>query len=272
MIFSSRIFLTRICKSLLSKLRFRGKGTLLLAVCPRSGCVEIELFGMKFECDLSDHIQRSIFLFDYDEEAVTFIKSRISAGDVFFDIGANVGFYSYLASSLVGDSGRVFAIEPNPVTFAKLQRSIERNRIKNIQALNCGLSSEAGSLKLYLNIDKGNATATMVPHENSDTITVPVRTLSEVVTDFKIDKIAYLKIDVDGFEPEVFRGAKELLANGSVSAVQSEFCDYWLKANGSSADLLHSTLIDAGFYDIGGVPKFKENCIVDRFFLRKELR
>lgn len=267
MFYSTRLVLVKLLKNLLSRVSFRGKGTLLLAVCPKKGSVEIAIFGAKFNCDLSDHIQRSIFLFGYDTDAVSFIKSRVSPGDVFFDIGANVGFYTYLASSLVGESGRVFSFEPNPTVFAKLSNTIQANNIQNVEAMNCGLGSVPGTLNLYLNQESGNATASMVKQSNPDAIPVAVKTIADVVSEYNIERIAYLKIDVDGFEPEVFLGAKELLNNGVVSSVQSEFCDYWLRENGTSTQQLHASLLAAGFIDVNGVPHFEENCVVDRFFV-----
>ena len=65
-----------------------------------------------------------------------------------------------------------------------------------------------------------------------------------------VSLVDYLKIDVDGFEPDVFARAGNLFAAGKIKMLQSEFCDYWLRRNGSSPELLHDTLTRSGFKDV----------------------
>src|SRR4051794_7869921 len=89
-----RIVAVKMLKVLLSPFKFRGKGTILSILCPRNGEFTLFLFGYSFKCDLSEHIQRCIFLFNYDDSAESFIRKVLKPGDTFLDIGANVGFYS----------------------------------------------------------------------------------------------------------------------------------------------------------------------------------
>lgn len=263
-----RIALTKTVKGLLTPFRFRGKGRILSALCPRTGQVPVTLFGYDFRCDLSETIQRSIFLFGYDDEAERFIRDKVQVGDMFLDIGANVGFYTLLAAHLVGDRGRVIAIEPNPKTFLRLKETIEANAITNVLALNLALGRERGRLSLFTNPDGDNDTATMVAHDGRASLSVEVLTLDEIATAHEIKSIDYLKIDVDGFEPDVFAGAKGLLNDRKIKFIQAEFCDYWLRRNASSPEMLHRLITDAGFADTAGVPTFADHCIVDRFFVR----
>lgn len=240
-----------------------------MAICPKQGEIIIPLFGYIFNCDLSEHIQRNIFVFDYDEEAQHFIKNHLKAGDIFLDIGANVGFYSLLASRIVGETGKVISIEPNPKTHSKLEKTIENNNIHNITLLNIGLGKEKGMLDLFFDSNSGNDSATMVAHDSQESVKVEVWPLDEVLSKHQIDRINYLKIDVDGFEPDVFAGATSLLKQGKVDALQSEFCEYWLQANGSSPQELHDLLTQSGLKDVGGDSKFETNCLEDRFFVRR---
>ena len=264
-----QVALVRGLKVLLSPFRFRGKGTILLRICPKNVEVGISLFGYSFRCDLSEHIQRSIFLFNYDEYAELFIRKILKPGDTFLDIGANVGFYTLLAASIVGDTGQVIAIEPNPKIYSKLINTIKVNNIKNVLSLNIALGRDKGYLNLYSSPEAGNDSATMIAHDASAIIKVEVLSLDEIASIHNIDKINYLKIDVDGFEPDVFVGAKTLLAEGRIDAIQSEFCDYWLRENSSSPEMLHDFLTGSGFRDVEGSPEFVKNCIVDRFFIRR---
>ena len=107
-------------------------------------------FGAVMECDLRDVIQRTIFSFGIYEPRVTgIISQRLKEGSVFVDIGANVGYHTLLASSLVGRAGSVFSIEASPVTFATLQRNLIRNHTTNVVAINKAVSREPGRLVLY---------------------------------------------------------------------------------------------------------------------------
>jgi FkbM family methyltransferase len=265
---SLRIALTKAIKFLLSPFRFRGKGRILSAICPRVGRVRIALFGYEFWCDLSESIQRSIFLFGYDDDARRFIRDKLQPGNTFLDVGANVGFYTLLAARLVGDRGRVFAIEPNPKTFLRLKETIEANGITNVRALNLGLGRERGRLTLFTNPVGDNDTATMVTHDGLASVPVEVFTLDEIAAAHQIERIDYLKIDVDGFEPDVFAGAEGLLKDRKIKCIQAEFCDYWLRRNGSSPEMLHRLITSAGFADTNGSPAFTDQCVVDRFFVR----
>jgi len=266
-IFSLQILLVKFLKWLLSPIKFRGKGSLLLTLCPKHGEIDICLFGFAFQCDLSEHIQRRIFLFDYDSRAQKFIRENLKAGDTFLDIGANVGFYTFLGASIVGETGRVIAIEPNPKTFEKMRKTIERNRLKNVLALNIGLGSSESEVELYYNSSIGNDSATMVAHGATESVKVKVLKLDEVVSQHNIETIAYVKIDVDGFEPEVFQGAKSLLAAGGIKALQCEFSDVWLRRMKNSPESVHGFLVKSGFHDVDGHPHFVSGSTVDRFFV-----
>jgi FkbM family methyltransferase len=264
-----RLASVRILKNLLSGVRFRGKQALLNAVCPRNRVLSMTLFGYTFSCDLSEHIQRSIFLYGYDDLAQSFVKKNLKEGDVFLDIGANVGFYSLLAASIVGEKGRVVAIEPYPKTFAALKATVERNGIKNILPLNIGLGKEKGYSNLFINPAFHNDSPTMVHHEASERVRVEIVSLDMVATTHHLENIDYLKIDVEGFEPNVFAGATTLLKEKRIKIIQCEFNDYWLRKNGSSPEVLHRLLIDFGYEDVEGAPNFIVNGLVDRMFIRR---
>jgi hypothetical protein len=137
-----------------------------------------------------------------------------------------------------------------------------------VLALNLGLGRERGRLSLFTNPVGDNDTATMVKHDGLASVTVEVFTLDEIAAAHEIERIDYLKIDVDGFEPDVFAGAKGLLNDRKIRCIQAEFCDYWLRRNGSSPEMLHRLITSAGFADAHGSPTFTDQCIVDRFFVR----
>ncbi len=84
----------------------------------------------------------------WDSAEVAFLVRNLRPGDVFLDIGAHVGFSSLIVSALVGDGGSVVAIEANPVSFEWLDYNIRLNGVRNVTALNLGVSDREGTMHL----------------------------------------------------------------------------------------------------------------------------
>ena len=82
---------------------------------------------------------------------------------------------------------------------------------------------------------------------------VPVRTIDECVREWNIDRIDLMKIDVEGYEPEVFAGAARTLADGKIKAVLCEFNAHWLARAGTSSREVYRGLLDKGFVDRSGI-------------------
>ena len=101
--------------------------------------------GKVISLDLSIRSELGFVMNDNFESCIfNFIKQNLKSNDTFVDIGANWGMYSFLKSDIVGNFGKVIAIEANPVTFANLIKKIEENKIENISALNYALSYKCG--------------------------------------------------------------------------------------------------------------------------------
>ena len=90
-------------------------------------------FGGKFQVDLTDNIQRQIyFQGHYEPEITDLIKRTLKPGDTFVDIGANTGYYTVLASLLVGSEGTVHSFEPIPYIFSEMQANVSLNSLSNV--------------------------------------------------------------------------------------------------------------------------------------------
>lgn len=134
-------------------------------------------------------------------------------GELFADLGANVGSYTVLASAA---GARVIAVEPVPATFACLERNIRLNAI-DAEAHCCGLSDEPGELPFTIGLDAMNKVATA--EDSGPTVLVPVRRLDDLLG----GRVPYLmKIDVEGHEPALLAGAAETLAEPGLQAVLME--------------------------------------------------
>jgi FkbM family methyltransferase len=165
----------------------------------------------------------------------------------FVDVGANVGYYSFMVASLVGNNGKVLAFEPSLYAYEKLQSTIRKNQIVTIEAIQAGLSDISGDLQLFIPRKDGNHSPSMVANQGGDPISVPVYQLDEYLTMNRIDHVNLIKIDVEGFEPNVIRGAQNYIKNKKIGAILVEFNHYWLTENGSSPSDLYTEIIEFGF-------------------------
>jgi FkbM family methyltransferase len=234
---------------------FRGKARLFHGLCSREGERQADVFGYKMELDLADYIQRSIFLGTFEPRESAQIRNYLKPGMTFVDVGANVGYYTLLAASLVGGRGRVLALEPSPYAFDRLVETIKRNNLSQVSATQLGLGDVTGQAQLFSPLP-GNHSPSMVSNGVGRPINVPVRRLDDWIREHEIDRIDLMKIDVEGFEPNVIKGAAKYIQQGRVRAILCELNKYWLEMNGSSPSQLYHLLTSAGFVSAPGKPDF----------------
>lgn len=227
---------------------FRGKRRLLDGLVPKTGTRSARVYGASFELDLSELIQREIFLGTFEPAEGRMVARILRPGDTFIDVGANVGFFTALAARAVGPTGRVIAYEPSPVACAKLRQMVEANRLHQVEVVEAGLGATAGSETIYWSAAAGNHTPTMLPHPASDHRAVEVRTLDAEARRLDLASIALIKIDVEGFELRVFQGATGLLARHFIRRVLCEFNQPWLSLAGTSIAALAAHIEAAGFH------------------------
>lgn len=147
---------------------------------------------------------------------------------IVFDVGANKGEYSKLISDGITNA-KIFSFEPHPKTFKVLSSNC--HDIDNIKLFNCALSSKISVLKLYdYKSNDGSAHASLSSEifttvHNSELVSheVDVSTIDSICKENKIENINFLKIDVEGYELDVLKGAKSMLDNNKIKYIQFEF-------------------------------------------------
>jgi FkbM family methyltransferase len=226
--------------------RFRGKYRLLDPIVPHSGIRMAQVFGAVFELNLAEFIQRTIYMGVYELNETRMVANYLKPGMTVIDVGANVGYYTALAASKIGSSGRIYAVEPDLKSFAQLQKLLADNPIP-ARAFNFGIGLE-GTQNLYLSPASNNHAPTMVSHDDHAPIsTVTMRRLDDCLDEWNIEVCDLLKIDIEGWEAQAFAGAKRSLGSRRIRAILCEFNDFWLRAAGSSAAQLWETLVGYGY-------------------------
>jgi len=161
------------------------------------------LRGKKWVVGAGEH---GYWLGSYEMSKRKAFEEEIPKGAVVFDVGANVGYYSLLASVLVGERGRVYAIEPLPRNVHFLQRHIEINHLDNIEIIEAAVSDHAGTASFDL-----GASSAMGHLSDAGEIEVRLVCLDEMLENGVIQPPDYIKVDVEGTEYKVLKGARKLI-------------------------------------------------------------
>ncbi len=180
---------------------------LLRAVAPRS--VIVRRYGSTMRLRLDDYVQRRVFCWSLGHAELEFTRRWCREGDTMIDVGANVGVFSLVASRAVGRDGAVVSIEANPTTVCELEANIARNQCTNVQVVDAAVGEQAGIVSLGM-IDARQGSGAVSVAGTVDVVTVVKTTLDDVLR--SSGQARLVKIDVEGFEPEVLTGANATLS------------------------------------------------------------
>ncbi|MFT8245534.1 FkbM family methyltransferase [Roseomonas sp. BN140053] len=173
-----------------------------------------------------------------------FLQRRLRPGAIFVDAGANIGAYSLPVARLVGPTGRVVAFEAHPVTFGCLERGVAMNGLPQVTALNLALGDRPGQVSMAFNTK--NPGETHVTTAGTGGAEVRLVTLDAALAELGITRIDYLKIDVEGFELPVLRGARGIIAASPGVTVQTELEDQHASRYGHSVREIEALLRELG--------------------------
>lgn len=183
---------------------------------------------------------------DYEEHFHSSLMSGIREGDVVWDIGANIGFYTKLFAEAVGSGGRVFAFEPSPKAADQVQE-ISVN-FPAVSVFNKAISNESG--EAFFDVSSGEDSVTNhLVGESDGSKTVPVEIVTGDGMSEQIGVPDIIKIDVEGFEYEVIKGMEKLLLSQSLRGVYCEVHFGLLESRGlANAPIeIEQRLKEAGF-------------------------
>jgi FkbM family methyltransferase len=172
--------------------------------------------GAVAEYSVSELLDRSRYLYGtYEYVYKSAFVGQIASGSIALDVGANVGEYTVLAALSAGPTGRVLAVEPNLEMRQKLLRNVELNGISNVQILPVafGASESQGTLTVPNNSPSlGTLRSEVFADEPSTQYEVPIRRLDDLLSEEDRGRLTVMKVDVEGWELEVFQGGRETLA------------------------------------------------------------
>jgi len=202
--------------------------------------------GLKMQLHRDSMLGREIYLHDFEHRERHFVQSFLNTGDVFVDVGANIGLFTLIAAQVVGPTGHVYAFEPGSVAFAQLRANVALNTLKQVVCLPYALSDRPEQLPLMVATDGWEAYSSFAQPISGDQIvaeSVVCMTWDDFVAGLpKSPQPVLMKIDVEGWEQHVLAGAAVSLRKPDAPALLVEFTDAAAQAAGSSCAQLYRAI------------------------------
>jgi FkbM family methyltransferase len=227
-----------------SPVRFRVPGNMFIELSPQGQIVEL------------------LYTSSFEKDEIRLVIEYLNPGMTVVDVGANVGLYSILAGLNIGPSGKVFAFEPSEESHKRLLANLALNRVANIEVIKMALA-DTSNVSLCLKRDPGyrdgdryletrkieNARVSANPQDHGDSERVSVTTLDEYFysENRKSAPVDFLKIDVEGGEFAVFRGASRFLTENHEIVLMFECTMQGCLCAGHSQDDVFHFLRNLGF-------------------------
>jgi len=175
---------------------------------------------------------RGVYVFgDSLEPELRYLQHFLGAGQVFVDVGANVGVFTVKAAKEVGNDGLVIAIEPFIETAFRLSHNVRANGYSNVRVRNFCIGRDTQHARLHLNKGKPNSFS-LIPNGNAESISVLSVSLDDLSRWEKLERLDYLKIDAEGAEAAVLEGGQEAISRfRPIVQVEVTICDSGLNLN-----------------------------------------
>lgn len=208
--------------------------------------------GDRFALDTQDLIQRYLYLFGVWEPRMTqWMQRRLGPGDSFVDVGANIGYYSILASRLVGPTGHVVAVEASAAFQDRIGQNARLNDCTNIRQVHAAASDKQQTLTFILASSANMGANSIVPWDGpvESTFDIEALPLPDLLLDAEVETARIVKVDVEGAEGSVVRGMAPLLDRLRPDAeVTVEVTPERMAQLGDDVDELLDTFRSRGFH------------------------
>ena len=172
--------------------------------------------GFRMRVDTGDIIGASLATRRLWEPHVTRLFPKLlSEGDVFADVGAHIGYYTLIASTIVGPTGRVYALEPHSANRRLLEANVRRNDATNVRILAVAAGARPGDGVLFMPHSGDAARMSLTAPGRAEEQSVSILPLADIVASDDVRRLSLIKIDVEGYEDRVLEGLERLLSGGA---------------------------------------------------------
>jgi FkbM family methyltransferase len=203
--------------------------------------------GANIVLNSSDPVVSGALTFRVYERAETeFFLSAFRPGMTLLDVGANIGYYTALALSIMKGNGRIIALEPDPENFSFLLKTVAANGGGNVECIQKAASDHAGSMTLFTNSNNRGDNRLYANQLATSTCEVEVTPIDALLGGMGVPSVDFIKIDVQGYEGHVLAGMRETIRNSPRLTLLSEFWPDGLRNAGTSPESYMSGLEACG--------------------------
>lgn len=204
---------------------------------------DLKFFYGKYDSGLAEFILTNN---DYEDETRKEIEALLKPGNIFFDLGANIGFYTVLSAKIVGPLGKVYSFEPTPSTRVFLSQNVNTNNLDdNVIIEEYAISDTVG--KAFFEVTDNSECNTILDSSALNAIEVNTISIDEYCKLKGIQSIDLIKIDIEGQELKAINGMKNINNLSPDLKLVFEFHASNIKKNNESADIIFQTLSNMGF-------------------------
>jgi FkbM family methyltransferase len=192
----------------------------------------------------------------HEPEATRVVRQLVRPGDIVVDVGANFGWYTTLLAEAVDMTGRVYAFEPVPSTYERLIEHLQLNQLEaRATAVRAAVAEASGKAPVYVfkELSHGCASLSTLNEKEYQAVEAPVIRLDEYLRDQMVERIDFLKCDVEGSELAVLKGCGQFLYSSEAPIILVEVNEDTSRAFGFVKDDIWRYLSEVGydhFYDI----------------------
>jgi FkbM family methyltransferase len=198
-----------------------------------------------------DRLSKEIFVNQFEAKERAFVRSYLKAGDVFVDVGANIGLFTLIGATVVGPTGKVYAVEPTTTTYQRLLHNVRRNQLNQVECVQGALSDQEEARLMTISTEGFAARNSLGPP------TAGTHFTQEKVQCYQWDilaaqrgltgAVALMKIDIEGWEFSMLNGAQATLHRVDAPDLLVEFGEGNAQANGTSCVALYELLVGFGY-------------------------
>lgn len=183
----------------------------------------------------SFHSMWLVYNYIVDWEEFNLIQDYLNPSDDVADVGTNIGYYTIWMSSFINQEGKIHSFEPDEKNFKKLKNNIELNNLLTVKANNIALSKIDGPIEFTVGLDGENSIAT---DNSKKSNIIQSRKFDTYFLENSIEKMSYVKVDIEGFELHFLNGAQDILENKKVEIFQLEINTQIKNSGGSIEELV----------------------------------
>lgn len=200
-----------------------------------------------YDYELRANYLTDIMANNFETQKINLIKNVLSPGDTFIDIGCSFGLFSLIASKIVGHNGEVLSFDPSETAIKTLNKNSQINGFRNIKTFNIAL----GDSDKFINFFGQNYGGTIIKgnpqYDTSKGREIEMKKLDTMLSSTNLENLKFIKIDAEGSEFDIIKGAKNIIKNSKNLLISLELGEMMLISAGASIEVVVDLLISLGY-------------------------